>query len=319
MEYNGIASSVGPNGENAYEFTFNELDVDGITQFVTPTTISDFYFGVYVRAVSGTQDVYLSYENAGVQTNSDQTTIDTTWQWVEMRIQTPVDRVSLRSDQTGSIYVLRAGLNRGSSLAYTTRQTVEQTIPDVIGDADLINGSVSSVDANDFDFAVDGSGVRYAVSDGMDETSVLANGGDNTWAVRLYVPSGIGDDVHFVGDTSYNYPTVVYDHANSDLRVRYRNSNNNVEQGPRLPVSKDMWHTIAFTVYGNTLRIQTTNETDTLRGAEVAITATPKIVIDYATAALSHLEVHEPLSEYKTKAVVQAIDEYPKTNQESPS
>ena len=311
--HDGTTANVGPNGETADKVSYDGTANGGLVQTVSVTNNDDFTVGFYARAVSGTQDVYLSHDDGGTQTDESAVTLDTDWQWVEATINPSgsLDEIALRSDASGSIYLLRASLNRGQSRYFTTDQSVAQTIPDVIAGADLENGSDPGSDTNDLDFGVDAEGIPYAVSDGDDFTDTLSHTDTETWALRVYVPSSVGQDVTFLGDSAYGYPTLVYDDANGDLRIRYKGSGGTTQQGPKVSASEGAWHEVVMTVDGGILRLNVGGTTDSVTGADVAYTADPVLRPDASGARVQHPEVHPVLSESEAEAVRQRLANNP--------
>ena len=296
-----IVDNVGPNGESAYEFSFPSGGV-GIRQDVSTSKLN--IFGVYVRTSSGTTTGRVEFSNGDA---GPATTIGTEWTWVKGTTAGDSDSVTFIVNESATIYILRAGLNRGSSLEYSTRSKVPQTIPDVIQGADLTNGTDPGADTNGLDFAVDGSGVPYAVGDGNDETSTLPQDGTETWATRVYIPSSVGADVEFLGDTGYAYPTLVYDDANGDLRLRYKDSGGTTQQGPRVSATEGSWVAVAVTVDGSDLRLHVGGTVDEQTGTELSISADPRLLGTQSGARVQGPEQHPVLSESEAEAVRQRL------------
>jgi len=298
LAYDGVVDNVGPNGESADKFTSSN-DNGGLICHDAPTPVDVATGGVYVRAVSGTLNVTLN--NPGDKS----VTLDTSWQWVS-DTGTNEDKINFSPDENGSFYILRAGFNRGSTLEYSTRSAVPQTIPDVIQGADLTNGTQSGPDTADLDFGVD-QGVPYAVSDGGDETSTLPQDATETWATRVYIPASVGGDVEFLGDTSYSYPTLVYDDGNGDLRLRYKDSGGTTQQGPQVSTTEGAWHSVVFTVDGSDLRLHVGGTVDGQAGTDLSITADPRLLGTQSGARVQHPEQHPVLSEAEAEAVRQRL------------
>lgn len=308
--YDGTVDNVGPNGETAAKIT---LAGDGSkfradpNDFPTPATTA-----IFVRAVSGTVDVI--FDNFGIPSKTE--TIGTEWQWFTQTHPAGDTLQTFEFRGDGEIYILRAGLNRGSTLEYSTRSAVPQMMKDVVAGADLGNGSDPGADTNDLDFAVDGSGVPYAVADGDDETSTLPQDGTETWAVRVYVPASVGADVQYLGDSALGYPTLVYDDANGDLRIRYKDSSGTTQQGPSVAASEGSWHTVAMTVDGSDLRLNVDGTTDQQTGTDLSITADPRLLGSVAGARVQHPEQHPVLSEaeaVRKRLASNPADPVPKT------
>jgi len=310
VNYIGVAQNVGPNGEAAAEIEWT--GEFGAFQNNSANVTGDITGGFYVRAKTGTAQ--LSVDLGIVQANFS---VGTGWTWISGSADGATDfsKFALRCLDTRTkpyrIYLLRAGMNLGDSLEYSTRSSVPQTIPDVVAGADLQNGSQSGADTNDLKFAVDGSGVPYAVSDGGDKTSTLPQDGTETWATRVYIPSSVGADVQFLGDSGYAYPTLAYDDTNGDLRLRYKDSGGTTQQGPRVSAAEGQWHAVAITIDGSDLRLNVGGTTDEQTGTDLSITADPRLLGTQSGARVQHPEQHPVLTEAEAEAVRQRLAQNP--------
>lgn len=321
--YAGTVQNVGPNGETAAQIDFDGTADAGLVQSLSSlSSHSPFTQGFYVRAVSGTQDVIPSHTDGGTVEDGSVTTLSTDWQWVDPTI-TPsgmLDQIGLRSDVAGFIYVLRAGLNRGSALEYSTRSAVPQEIPEVIQGADLQNGSDPGADTRDLDFGVGGNGVPYAVSDGDDESSAIAQSNlpDATWAYRFYLVDP-GDSAYPITGQRVNYAALKYRNTNSADVFLVQTFEHDGDGVVSMNVPNDGtygWKVVVFTLdRGNdSLRARFQGSTYELQisGDDVNPTNPWKpIRADYAGVRVSHLERHPVLTPAEAETVRQRLAQNP--------
>jgi hypothetical protein len=318
-----LVNNVGPNGEAAAKLAFSGTR-DGIVSPQDTHGVGDFTCGAYVRAVSGTASMRVELSTSGGDVDGPWTTISTEWQWVSFAANSEdagsgedAGGMKIISDSGENIYLLRAGLNRGSSLEYSTRSEVPQEIPDVVQGADLSNGSTTGADTNDLDFGVDGEGVPYAVSDG-DDFSNCPDGvlGSGTWAFRVYHPAGSAGTFSGVlgnEDNRFLYLTTpspsdelrVYD-GNSELaRIEISWSNSGIsEQG---------WYEYSITLVDSDYIRFTANGYSKTKpiNAELGQTQDKLITTGGDSTKYSHLEKHPVLSEAEAEAVRQRLAQNP--------
>jgi hypothetical protein len=308
VTYIGVAKNVGPNGEDAAELEWTG-DFGSFRPSITSLDVTgDITGGFYVRAKTGIAHLFTDLDNV-----ADGADVGTEWTWLTAS-EDDVSNFSIfelrclnNRTKPYRIYLLRAGLNLGDSLEYSTRSQVPQTIPDVIQGADLQNGSQSGADTNDLDFGVGESGVPYAVGGGDDQTSTLPQDGTETWATRVYIPSSVGADVELLGRMDYAYPTLAYDDTNGDLRLRYKDSGSNTQQGPRVSALEGQWHAVAITIDGSDLRLNVGGTTDEQTGTDLSITADPRLLGTQSGARVQHPEQHPVLTEAEAEAVRQRL------------
>lgn len=324
--YGGTVSNVGPNGETAHllDTTGSDTDLeDGLIQKISYPA-QPFTWGLLVRTVSGTCDVRFGFNNqAG---NSTDYAITTDWQFIT---HTDADfsqsggglgNVHIYYNPFGdnggalaNLYVLRAGLNRGSSLEYSTRSQVPQEIPDVVQGADLSNGSTSGADTNDLDFAVDEKRVSYAISDGDDQSSKIQSEhlGAATWAFRVYLPNSwsvrnpiFGSKNEYASLDASSKPFMgwsVYDPNKEFNAAEARNQNANLNSWNTcvctIEEGKDR---IRFNLNGNVVT-ESVSDPSAVRNNPVGLN------MGVPGFAVSHFERHPVLSEAEAEAVRQRL------------
>lgn len=139
----GIASGVGPSGEDAMELSFGANADSALYQQLS--SLPDGSHNWYIRSKSGTTSVRLAYSVVGPTYTTD-LTLDTTWVLFAqpMAFYSGACDVSLRNNSTGdsaNIYVLRAQLRRATkSPAYVKTEGIRY----VSEDRDLLQSTAAS-------------------------------------------------------------------------------------------------------------------------------------------------------------------------------
>jgi hypothetical protein len=318
VTYDGRVDNVGPNGGSAAQFTFpgSGDGSDGIYQksVAIPANFQRSS-GLFVRAKSGT--INLKYVQFGGSSNLFPT-LNTDWVWVKIEGgggQVARDFALVDDGDAGSIYVLRAACNIGSSLEYSTRSEVPQEIPDVVQGADLSNGSTDSADTNDLDFGVDSQGVPYAVSGGDDRTEEIPSSAlGGTWAARIYLALGSRVNI-YLGDRNSGRWDIVHVPGQSRLLVRLNDVDGNsyfavIDTGLNEPgwntvvaTLDESTNTIRFNVNGNTTSVTTT--------ADFKDQTFPLLNVGVTSGRVQHVEKHPVLTPAEAEAVRQRLAQNP--------
>jgi len=303
----GVAENVGPNGEDADEWSFDSID--GYLQTNGSFGIPPYSLGFFVRAVSGTIDLQTrSWSNSAIY--GPIVTVDTGWQWVkDLKIKSSLAHVGLRGKETGNIYVLRAGLNRGTQLDYSTKTDEPQTFVDVIGGADLQNGSTSGADTNDLKLRAPGG----VVSDGDDFTADVdsAVAGEGTWGLGVYLPaqSNLSGVQKIFGNRADGIE-LAWDEGAQQFVATIQDSGGTNRQATVAPSSPySAWHDVMLTVSGSDLRLNVggTVTTTYLSGFTPLTDPHPLVNAEASGIVVRTPEKHPVLTEAEAEAVRQRL------------
>jgi len=298
-----VAENVGPNGEDAYEWSFDSID--GYFQTNGSFGIPPYSLGFFVRAVSGTIDLQTrSWDNDAI--HGPIVTVDTGWQWVkDLKITSSITHVGVRGKETGNIYVLRAGLNRGTQLGYSTKTDEPQTFVDVIGGADLQNGSTSGADTNDLKLRAPGG----VVSDGDDFTADVdsAVAGEGTWGLGVYLPaqSNLSGVQKIFGNRADGIE-LAWDEGAQQFVATIQDSGGTNRQATVAPSSPySVWHDVMLTVSGSDLRLNVggTVTTIDLSGFTPLTDPHPLVNAEASGMVVRTPEKHPVLTEAEAEAV----------------
>lgn len=189
--FDGLTDNVGPHGEAAAKITLTGQNGwrgalnGGNTQ---QGTFHEATVGFFVRAVSGSVDLVASVETQGWSGNHGSKSIGTAteeWQWLTYTGVVghdgwgAVGLTPASGSEGESIYLLRACLNRGTKLRWSTDSSEPVVFEDVVGGEDIPNGTEGSPEVH----AAAPSGIVAPGNSTWTQETESA-----TYAVRFRVP-----------------------------------------------------------------------------------------------------------------------------------